>query len=388
MSGMNKRITIPVDWWLVLGAVLLLPLLVRYIVPRFLTGAAAAYIANPLAWIVIALYVIRLPRQKSCGKQRLQPALIKIACGIALFQIYLMVLAGFFDGFGRSPYSFTIGGILINIFYVMSILIGMELSRAWLINRLLRKPYVAVPILLALFYTLLTIPISKFPSWGSTLEAWTQFFGSTFFPISLKQLLASFLAMWGGPVPALAYSGILEAFEWFSPILPDLNWAMKALVGTVVPLVGLAVIQEFYADQRIPRRRPKKQETGYVSTAVFGAVLVGIIWFSIGVFPVRPIVIYSGSMRPAFDAGDIVIVAKKEPALLKEGDIISYRIKDSPVPVVHRIKKINRDKTIITKGDNNEQDDQPIVPEQVNGAVVFVAPKVGWISIAVSNMFI
>ena len=49
MSGMNKRITIPVDWWLVLGAVLLLPLLVRYIVPRFLTGAAAAYIANPLA---------------------------------------------------------------------------------------------------------------------------------------------------------------------------------------------------------------------------------------------------------------------------------------------------------------------------------------------------
>ena len=139
-----------------------------------------------------------------------------------LSQIYLMVLAGF-DGFGRSPYSFTIGGILINIFYVMSILIGMGTGRAWLINRLLRKPYVAVPILLALFYTLLTIPISKFPSWGSTLETWTQFFGSTFLPISLKQLLASFLAMWGGPVPALAYSGILEAFEWFLPSFPTLT---------------------------------------------------------------------------------------------------------------------------------------------------------------------
>ncbi|MFY9139598.1 MAG: signal peptidase I [Thermacetogeniaceae bacterium] len=388
MRGMNRRITIPFDWWLVFGAVLLLPLLVRYIVPRFFTGVAATYIANPLAWIVIALYVIRLPRQKSCGKQRLQPALIKIACGIAFFQIYLMVLAGFFDGFGRSPYSFTISGILINIFYVSSILVGMELSRAWLINRLLRKPNVLVPVLLALFYTLLTIPLSKFPSWGSTLETWTQFFGSTFLPISLKQLLASFLAMWGGPLPALAYSGILEAFEWFSPILPDLNWAMKALVGTVVPLVGLAVIQELFAEQRIRGKRPERQETGYVSTAVFGAVLVVIIWFSIGVFPVRPIVIYSGSMRPAFDAGDIVIVAKKDPALLKEGDIIAYRIEDSPVPVVHRIIKINRDKTIITKGDNNDSIDQPIVTEQVNGAVVFVAPKVGWISIAVRNMFI
>lgn len=299
-----------------------------------------------------------------------------------------MVIAGFFDGFGKSPYSFTFKGILINLIYVASALLGMELSRAWLINKALRRPSFLLPLLIALLYTLISLPLGQIPSVGSTLEAWTGFLGSTFLPLSLEQLLASILAMWGGPLLAIAYRGVLQAFEWFSPILPDLNWAMKALVGIVVPLGGLAVIQEFFAEQRIRGRRPQKQETGYVSTAVFGAVLVGIIWFSIGVFPVRPIVIYSGSMRPAFDVGDIVIVAKKDPALLKEGDIISYRIEESPVPVIHRIIKINRDKTIITKGDNNNHIDQPIVPEQVNGAVLFIAPKVGWISIVVRNMFI
>lgn len=240
---------------------------------------------------------------------------------------------------------------------------------------------------MAVLYTLISIPVSKFPSWGSTLEAWTQFFGSTLLPVSLEQLLASFLAMWGGPLPALAYRGILEAFSWFSPILPDLSWLMKALAGTIIPLVGLAILQEYCVNQCARRRSPRLREKGYVSTAVFGAVLVGVIWFSVGVFPVRPLVIYSGSMRPVFDAGDLVVIVKKDPALLKEGEIISYRVEESPVPVIHRVTKIKGGKTIITKGDDNDQEDDPIVPEQVRGKVVLVVPKVGWVSIYVKDIF-
>lgn len=385
---MSKKFSIPGDWVFVIGAICLTPLLFEFILPRFLTGSAAVYIAKPMVWVFIALYVICLPRQKSVGKQRLRSALIRVACGIAAFQIYLMVLAGFLDGFGRSPNSFTISGILINLFYATSILTGMELSRAWLINRLLRKPGVLVPVLLALLYTLITIPFKQIPSWGSTLEIWTQFFSSTLLPTSMKHLLASFLAMWGGVVPALAYGGILEAFEWFCPVLPDLNWAMKALVGTVVPLVGLAVIQEYYVYQFFPRSRARFQGKGYVGTAIFGVVLVGIIWFSIGVFPVRPVIIYSGSMRPAFDAGDIVVVAKKDPVFLRAGDIISYRVEDSPVPVIHRIMEITEDRIIVTKGDDNNHSDKPIKPEQVRGKVVLIVPRLGWVSIAIKKMLI
>jgi signal peptidase len=111
-----------------------------------------------------------------------------------------------------------------------------------------------------------------------------------------------------------------------------------------------------------------------------------VVWFSAGVFPLRPLVIYSGSMRPAFDAGDIVLVAKREVEQLSEGDIIYYRSVDSPVPVVHRLIKINKDKTLIAKGDDNEEPDDAIKPEQVRGKVVLVIPKAGWASVYIREI--
>ncbi len=385
---MSGKIGITADWILVFLAVCLIPLLSEYLLPRLTGWSGAAYLSKPLAWLLIALCAALLPRQKSAGKQRLRRVLIGIACGIALSQIYLMVFAGFLEGFGRSPYSFTAGGILSNLFNAAAVLIGMEMSRAWLINRLARKPGFLIPVLIALFYTLLVIiPEGKFPSWGSSLEAWTEFFGATLLPVAMRQLLASFLAMWGGPLPALAYGGILEAFEWFSPYLPDLSWLMKALAGTAVPLVGLAVVQEYYARQCARRRRERPQARGFVATAICGVLLVAVVWFSAGVFPLRPLVIYSGSMRPAFDAGDIVLVAKREVEQLSEGDIIYYRSVDSPVPVVHRVIKIKKDKTIIVKGDDNDDPDDALEPEQVRGKVVLVIPKAGWASVYIRKIF-
>jgi len=388
MRGSIGRIGIAVDWVLVFLAVCLIPLLSEYLLPRLTGWSGAVYLSRPLAWMLITLLVILLPRQKSAGKPRLRRVLIGITCGIALSQIYLMVFAGFLEGFGRSPYSFTAGGILSNLFNAASVLIGIELSRAWLINRLVRKPGFLIPILIALFYTLLVIiPEGRFPSLGSSLETWTEFFGATLLSVSMRQLLASFLAMWGGPLPALAYGGILDGFEWFSPYLPDLSWLMKALVGAAVPLVGLAVIQEYYARQCARRRRERLQAKGFVSTAICGVLLVAVVWFSAGVFPLRPLVIYSGSMRPAFDPGDIVIVAKKDAEQLSEGDIISYRRVESPVPVVHRLIKINKDKTLLAKGDDNDDPDDTIKPEQVRGKVVLVIPKAGWASVYIRKIF-
>ncbi|MDD2360001.1 MAG: signal peptidase I, partial [Syntrophaceticus schinkii] len=204
--------------------------------------------------------------------------------------------------------------------------------------------------------------------------------------------LASILAMWGGPLPAIAYRGVLQAFEWFSPVLPDLNWAMKALVGTVVPVVALGIIQEYFSFQLAPCcRRKKRGEQGIVSAAAFSVAAVIAIWFSLGVFPVKPAVIYSGSMRPSIEVGDIVIVAQKNTSLLDVGDVISYRVKDSPIPTVHRVITIEGDgssKAFITKGDDNKEADQPVKPEQVMGKVVLKIPRVGWASIAIRKFII
>lgn len=387
----NVKLRLPPDWLLSCGMVCALPLLFDFVLPRLLPGFYGVYVAQPAVWLLVILYFLRLPRHRGVGRKRMLPVLIRLAGGIALFQIYLMVVAGFLGGFGKSPYSFTIGGILINLVYVATWLLGMELSRAWLLNRLLRRPATFFPVLLALLSTVVDIPVKQIPDLGSTLETWTQFCGSTALPAAMEHILASFLAMWGGALPALAYRGLLEAFEWFCPVLPDLNWAMKALTGTVVPLLGLTVIQEYYAFRLDPRRKRRTAGEGMVSTAIFGVAAVITIWFSLGVFPVRPAVIYSGSMRPTLEVGDIVIVAEKNPELLAAGDIIAYRVERSPIPTIHRVIEVEGsgvERKFVTKGDDNDQPDDPVQPAQVEGKVVLVIPRLGWASITARKLFI
>jgi signal peptidase len=379
------------NWLVLLAAVLFVPLLLNLVLSRFVSGSYATYIIQPAFWVMLAVVILRQPPANDIGKARMRPFLIKFALGVAFFQVYLMVVAGFFNGFGKSPYSFTFQGILINLIYVGTALLGMELSRAWLINRVLRKPAVLLPVFVALLYTLIDLPFGQVPLKGGTLEAWTSFLGSTCLPLSLEHLLASILAMWGGPLPAIAYRGVLQAFEWFSPILPDLNWAMKALVGTVVPVVALAIIHEYFSFQLARRLRKKRGEQGIVSAALFCIAAVIVIWFSLGVFPVKPAVIYSGSMRPFIEVGDIVIVAQKNPDLLHVGDVISYRVQGSPIPTVHRVITIEGDgpsKAFITKGDDNKDADQPVKPEHVIGKVVLKIPRAGWVSIAIRKFII
>lgn len=391
MRDVNWNYKLQWNWLILLAVVLCVPLLLNLVLPRFFNTVNISYIIQPAFWAMLAIVTLRLPGTKGLSKARMRPFLIKFALGVAVFQVYLMMVSGFLNGFGKSPYSFTIKWILINLIYVGTALLGMELSRAWLINRILRKPSFLLPVLVALLYTLINLPLGQILSLGSTLEAWTRFFGSTCLPLSMEHLLASILAMWGGPLPAIAYRGVLQAFEWFSPVLPDLNWAMKALVGTIVPVVALAIIQEFYSFQFTHRCKKKSDEKGVVGTAVFSIAAVIAIWFALGVFPIRPAVIYSGSMRPSIEVGDIVIVAQKNPSLLQVGDVISYRVKDSPIPTVHRLITIEGDgsyQAFITKGDDNNHLDQPIKPEQVMGKVVLKIPRVGWASIAIRKFLI
>ncbi len=380
------------NWLIVFLVVLSVPLLLNYLLQRVVNMSYLVYIAEPLVWILLGISILKMQTESSVGKLRMRPLLIKFALAVAFFQVYMMVVAGLFNGFGESPYSFTFKGILLNLFYVGAGLFGMELSRAWLINRLLRKPALFLPILIALLYTLVNLPLGQIPSLGSDLEAWTSFLGSICLPLSMEQLLASILAMWGGPLPALAYRGVLQAFEWFSPVLPDLNWVMKAFVGTVVPLVALAVIWEYLAPHLAVRRLKKQEnEQGIVGIALSSIAVVMVLWFSLGVFPVKPVVIYSGSMRPSIEVGDLVIVAQQKSELLRVGDVISYRVQERSIPTIHRVIRIRDEedpRIFITKGDDNQIEDQPVDSRQVTGKVVLKIPRVGWASIALKKYII
>lgn len=79
----------------------------------------------------------------------------------------------------------------------------------------------------------------------------------------------------------------------------------------------------------------------------------------------------TGSMSPTIEVGDIIIIKIGDE--IKENDIITYKQDD--VLITHRIEKIDGD-TIITKGDYNNIQDEPIKKDQVIGKAVGIINNV------------
>jgi signal peptidase I len=98
-----------------------------------LNSLVKAYVIQPVLWGVPIVVIAFLPHYQPLGKITKRRSFIQLALGIGFIQILLYFIGGLFSGFGRSPSSFTPLGIVENIFFVGSMLVGMELCRSWLV---------------------------------------------------------------------------------------------------------------------------------------------------------------------------------------------------------------------------------------------------------------
>jgi len=357
---------------------------------KVIGGFVGTYLMIPLLWLIIGVAVIFLPRYRTAAKLKDKSSILQLALMIGFFQMVLFIVGGLFTGFGKSPYSFTPTGILTNLLFVAAMLFGMEFSRAWLVNHLGRKHVFLALASVAIIYTLLSVPLTQLT--GLRLEVGSiDFINSTFLPSLAENLLTTFLALLGGPIPALLYRGILQAFWWFSPVLPDLPWMFKGLIGTALPIVGLVLMNSLYSPQA-KRKKAIRAESGSITGWIITTVAaVGIIWFTVGLFPFQPALVGSGSMEPKMYPGDVVIIAKVPADNVELGDIIQFRVPEE-VTIMHRVIEIQETeeggKLFITKGDANDKpDSEPVIPQNVVGKAVLTIPKIGWASVAVKQFF-
>ena len=90
-------------------------------------------------------------------------------------------------------------------------------------------------------------------------------------------------------------------------------------------------------------------------------------------------VVQSGSMAPAVAAGDALIAAPVDAAIVRPGQILV--VDDPAVPgrtLTHRLAELRPDGTLVTRGDANEgPDSTPVRPEGVRGLVRLRVPFVG-----------
>ncbi len=360
----------------------------NFLFGRVVRGLVGSYFLPSMAWLLLAAVVIYcLPIFRPQCRPRHRKLLYWLALLGAMAGVIAVYAAGLMEGFGRSPYDQSLRGIVINLFFLGSMLVGMEYTRSWVVNYLFKKRPVFGIVFTGLVFTFFTFSPSRLFSFETTL-AGARFAGNTFLPNLAEGILTSYLAFLGGPLAAIIYRGTLLAFQWFMPVVPDLNWVIKALIGTFVPAFALVFIYQLYRTEVLRiRSRESENPLGWIAAS---SVSVVMIWFAVGVFNIFPNVIVSGSMEPEIDIGDIVIVQSIEPELVREGDVIQFRDLERDVRINHRVIEISEDDRgkplFITQGDaNNSPDSDPVYAEQLQGKVMQVVPKIGWVTILLRN---
>ena len=95
------------------------------------------------------------------------------------------------------------------------------------------------------------------------------------------------------------------------------------------------------------------------------------------VIGIKPFIVLSGSMEPGIKTGSIVYInTYAKPEDIRVGDIIGFDISNGQA--THRVVKINEDKSFVTKGDNNENEDlEPVTYEKYKGKTLFCIPYIG-----------
>lgn len=83
-------------------------------------------------------------------------------------------------------------------------------------------------------------------------------------------------------------------------------------------------------------------------------------------------VVLSGSMEPAISVDDLIVVKAADG--YEAGDVVVYQT--GYLLVVHRIVEIDED-SVITRGDANNVNDEPVEPTRIKGKVIARIPHVG-----------
>jgi len=240
------------EWLPVAGALLLLCCQVYGVTPRQFPAPLWAYAAEPLLWLGCGLWASRAWRREKQLTPALERQLLSAAAIAAVLQIALAIVGGAVDGFRASRHGST-AALLLDGWRLAAQLVGLELVR-WRLVALLRLRGAG----LALAASTLLLGFAESRPWVVIRPgpggAAIPLLGQHLLPAATESLLASYLALVGGPFASLAYRGTLAAFAWLSPVVPNLRWPTAALLAVGNPFLGWLIVSDRLEQDRLHRQ--------------------------------------------------------------------------------------------------------------------------------------
>ena len=356
----------------------------------FNINAIYLYIINPLFWITLAVF-LKIAIGKSYQKSRIKKEVIQYILIAVIIYILTYMISGLFITFGNNPYFTTVKGFLINLWMFGTVIISKEYIRYRLINNVYENDKKEIAILVSLIYIIIEIGLNKYVNTKITLLFALKDICQNLIPLIAKNVLYSYISMKSDWKLASIYELFTKLYLWLSPILPNAPWIMVAIIETTIPTILFFYIRYANSKNSEIKSRQEIENVNPKNSIPLVVLVILVIWFTIGVFPIKPIAIASGSMEKELYVGDVVIVKKCNANDIVNGDIIQYQMKG--YTVIHRViekKQKNGEYYFTTKGDNNPSEDKESVKEdQVLGKVIFKVKYLGypaiWLNIIQSN---
>ena len=338
------------------------------------------YIINPIFWIIVAIFLYFL-LGRSLENKRLKKQIIQYTIIAGLVYIIVYMLSGLVVTFGDNPYSTNIKGFIQNLWIFGTVMVAKEYIRYRLINNVNNKDKVLIATLISIVYIISDIDTNHII--GVLPITFATYFFQDILPEIVKNIVFSYISIYCSYIPSVIYQLLTNLYLWISPIIPNAPWVMTAIVDISIPVILFLYIRFLKNKQDINRNRENINNTNPRNVIPLVILIILAIWFAIGIFPIKPVSIASGSMEKELSMGDIAIIQKCGANDINEGDIIEYQMEG--YTVIHRViekKQNNGEFTFVTKGDNNQNPDQKEVNEdQLIGKVIFKIKYLGYPSI-------
>ena len=298
-----------------------------------------------------------------------------------LMYYFITYFLGLFSGFVKSSYSLSFINIIKNTFPVIALILISELMR-----------YLPCLIIGCLLFVMVDVNTMVHIYDVKTALGITKMICLVVFPSITKNIFLTYLTMKVGYKNGIIYRLITELSTYLLPIFPDFGEYINVLLKTVLPIAIMARLNNmfnYYSVRKIKDSRYNNRKLVLYSVITFA--LLTIVLLTSGLFTYQALTIGSGSMSPAIEKGDVIVLKSmknEEARKIKKGDVLVYN-HDNKI-IVHRvIKKSNNGETISfkTKGDyNNAKDSWTVKQEDVIGIVKFRIRWIGMPTVALNEL--
>lgn len=337
------------------------------------------YIINPIVWIFLSIF-LHFMLGNNIENKKLKKPIIQYTIIACLAFIIIYMLSGLVVTFGNNPYNTSFRGLIHNLWIFGIASIAKEYVRYKLINNVYDKDKVKIASLISFVYVLTEFEFIRFIGRQIPLYTLTKYILQDTVPNIAKNIVFSYTSIYSSYIPAVIYQILTKLYFWISPILPNSPWIMTTVIDTTIPLILFMYIRFTKNKINYLRSREDIKNSDPKNIIPLIILIVLAIWFAVGIFPIKPVAIATGSMEKEICIGDVAIIKKCNPNDVNVGDIIEYQMEG--YTVVHRIIEKKQEKGeyfFVTKGDNNATQDKDEVREnQLIGKVIFKIKFIGY----------